>query len=372
MNTASRYKISVSLVICLTIMILVSLLSIYSSTSILTANVLMKQTFWFILGGVLIFIIMSQGIEYFYRHANILYLINVALLFLVLFIGKEVNGARAWFDVPLLGSFQPSEFMKISLLLLLAVKINEFNETSFNNSSNDEAKFIARCFGLTLIPSVLTFLEPDTGAVIFYFIILLSMLFVSGIDMQWFLIGIGGLLGLAVFFIIIYFISNDLFITLFGTSSFYRIDRLINFTSGNAYQLNNALASMGSGGFWGHGIKQLPLYFPEANTDFIFAVWVSSTGFMGGLLLILIFIWYDLKILSMINNTTNINKYIIGGIMGFIITSQIINIGMTVGLFPIIGITLPYISYGGSSLLTIFIMTGLLFTINNEQIRFTN
>lgn len=372
MNITSRYRVSLSLVIGLILMMVISLLSIYSSSSILSADVLLKQVFWFFIGISLILLIMSQGIEYFYRHANVLYIINVILLFLVLFVGKEVNGAKAWFEIPLIGSFQPSEFMKISLLLLLAVKINEFNERSLGLDSSDEVKFIFKCFVLTLLPSILTFFEPDTGAIIFYFIILLSMLFVSGINIRWFLLGAASIAGLAILFVLIYFINSDLFITLFGTSSFYRIDRLINFTSGDAYQLNNALTSMGSGGFWGHGINQLPLYFPEANTDFIFAVWVSSTGFIGGLLLILIFIWYDLKILSMINNTNNINKYIIGGVMGFIVTSQIINIGMTIGLLPIIGITLPYISYGGSSIVTIFIMTGLIFTINNEQIRFTN
>ena len=377
MKKASKYRVDISLWICLLIFIAISLVSIYSAGSIMPAfytDVFVKQIAWFIIGLVFIFIIMTLGSGYFFRHAKTLYIIGIVLLLLVLFFGIEVNGARRWFEIPFLGfSFQPSEFMKIPLILMLAVKISDYNEVNHRADRNEELRLIGSCFLITLIPSVLTFLEPDTAPIIFYFATLFIMLFISGINRRWFVIGITALLSFAVLFFVIYFINSNLFISLFGTGSFYRIDRVLSWTSGDAYQLTNALAAMGNGGLFGDGIRNIALYFPEAHTDFIFAVLVSTFGFLGGMVLILTFTWFIIKIISLTyTDDHNITTYLVSGIAGYMIVSILINIGMVLGLIPIIGITLPFISYGGSSVLTMMIMAGLLFTVNNEKIRFTN
>jgi rod shape determining protein RodA len=138
-------------------------------------------------------------------------------------------------------------------------------------------------------------------------------------------------------------------------------------------QLENALAGIGSAGLFGYGFNNLPIYFPEPQTDFIFSVYAISFGFIGTTLLLILLLYFDIKLVSMVYKSgNNTNKYVIGGIIGMIIYQQLQCIGMNIGLLPITGITFPYISYGGSSLLSYMIMTGLIFNISNESLRYTN
>ena len=118
----------------------------------------------------------------------------------------------------------------------------------------------------------------------------------------------------------------------------------------------------------GHGFRNTPIYFPEAQTDFIFAVFASNFGLLGSLILLSLIALFDIRIsLIAMRSNTNINKYIIGGILGMLIYQQLQNIGMTFGLMPITGITLPFISYGGSSLISYMIMIGIVFNISREN-----
>ena len=171
----------------------------------------------------------------------------------------------------------------------------------------------------------------------------------------------------------IYFINQDLFVKIFGTSFFLRIDRLLDWSNKSGYQLENGISAIGSAGLFGHGFNKTPVYFPEPQTDFIFAVFGSNFGFIGSLALISLLIFFNVKLIMIaIKNNSNINKYVIGGIVGMLIYQQFQNIGMTIGLMPITGITLPFISYGGSSLLSYMIMVGIIFNISNETLRYTN
>ena len=133
------------------------------------------------------------------------------------------------------------------------------------------------------------------------------------------------------------------------------------------------MTAIGSGGLFGAGWKNTPIYFPEPQTDFIFAVFSSNFGLVGAISLIGLIIYFDVKlILTAINSQKNLNKYIIAGIVGMLIYQQFQNIGMTIGIMPITGITLPFISYGGSSLLSYMIMVGIIFNISNDSLRYTN
>ena len=194
------------------------------------------------------------------------------------------------------------------------------------------------------------------------------MMFASGIRFRWFVLGfllvtlgIGSVLG-------IYFFKEELFIDLFGTSIFYRLDRLFDWQNGSGFQLENALAAIGSAGLFGHGFNKTPIYFPESSTDFIFAVFASNFGIIGVLILLSIIIYFDIELIKIgkrkIDDT---NKYILAGVVGMLLFQQIQNIGMTVGLLPITGITLPFISYGGSSLLSYMLLVGILLNISMEK-----
>lgn len=370
----SRYKVDIWLPILLFLFIVISLLTIGSAQGLLSNNTLViKQLLWYIAGIIIILFIMFIGNDFIYKNAWILYVLGVLSLLGLLLFAKPINNARCWYTIPGLGTIQPSEFMKIILIITLGTMIHKFNEEYRTPTIMDEFKFLIKVGIVVLIPSLLTFLQPDTGVVLIYLLITVVMLFISGIRYRWFLIAFS-IIGIAIFAVLlVYFINTDLFIKIFGTDFFLRVDRLLDWSSKSGYQLENGMISIGSGGFLGMGLGNTPIYFPEPQTDFIFAVYANNFGFLGSLFLLGLFILFDVKlILLAIKNTNLTNKYIIAGIVGMLIYQQLQNIGMTFGVMPITGITLPFISYGGSSLLSYMMMMGIIFNISNETIRYTN
>jgi len=369
-----NYKVNKWLIITCLLFCIISVFTIGSAQELIGASDLMKrQLIWYLIGFILIIVIMKIKNDFFVKYSWILYIIGVVFLGLLLIFGSKVNGAKCWFSIPGIGTFQPSEFMKIILILTLGNMINKFNDKHPNPTCFDEFKFIVCVLFVVFIPSILTFLQPDTGVVLIYLLITFVMLFISGIRLRWFVIAFI-VLGLAVGSVIfIYFYSQDLFIKVFGTSFFLRVDRLLDWSSSSGYQLENGLAAIGSGGLFGYGLNNTPIYFPEPQTDFIFAVYASNFGFIGSLFLLCLIAYFDIKLICLAIKTNNsINKYIISGIIGMLIYQQVQNIGMTIGLLPITGITLPFISYGGSSLLSYMLMLGFIFNISNEVIREKN
>ena len=166
------------------------------------------------------------------------------------------------------------------------------------------------------------------------------------------------------------FFQENTFIQLFGTSIYYRLERIFNWSNGSGLQLENAMAAIGSAGLFGHGYNQTPIYFPESSTDFIFAVFASNFGFVGVIILISLIFYLDIQIVLLARKKIeDTNQFILAGILGMLVFQQIQNIGMTVGLLPITGITLPFISYGGSSLLSYMLLVGILLNISVKKNR---
>ena len=376
MKKISKYKIDKWVLIPLLIFALISIITIYSAQTILPSylqNLALRQIIWYVVGFGLAYFMMFIGNDFIYDHAWVLYGIGILSLIGLFFFGTDINDARCWYTIPGVGTIQPSEFMKIILIITLGTVIHDFNENFSNPSLMEEFKFLIKVGIIVLIPSILTFLQPDTGVVLIYLLITFVMLFISGIRYRWFIIAIGLLLALVGVVLGIYFINQDLFVDIFGTSFFLRVDRLLDWSNKSGYQLENGLLSIGSGGIFGTGIKNTPLYFPEAQTDFVFAVYASNFGFIGSMFLILLLLFFDIRLIQIaLKSRSNKNKYVIAGIVGMLIYQQIQNIGMTIGLMPITGITLPFISYGGSSLLSYMIMAGIIFNISNETLRYTN
>ena len=376
MKNISKYKVDLSILIPIFLLFIISIISIYSTKRLLTPefnNLWLKQIIWYLIGLILAYSTMRLGNKFLYNNAYIFYLIGILSLILVLFFGINVNNATCWFKIPFIGTIQPSEFMKIFLIITLSRMITDFNETFKNPDIIDELKFLLKVLIIVFIPSVLTFIEPDTGAVIMYLIITFIMLFVGGLRKRWFILTIGIIIVLLGSFLAIYYLNQDLFIKLFGTSFFYRMDRITNWSESSGLQLKNSLIAIGSSGITGHGINSTPIYFPEMQTDFIFTVIASNFGLLGASVLILILIYFDINLLLTANKTTDTtDKYAIGGIIAVLLFQQIQNISMTIGLLPIMGITLPFISYGGSSLLSYMLLVGIIFNVSNESLRFTN
>lgn len=373
MYSKKKIKIDFILLIIVLLLATISLISINSAENLLGSradNYTIKQLIWYIIGFIAIIILSFIKNENILKYTKYLYLAGVLSLIILLIFGKPINNAKCWFEIPHIGVFQPSEFMKIILILFLSYFIDDFHDKYPIPSIKEELFFLLKVAIIVGIPSILTFLQPDTGVVLIYLLITFIMLFISGIRYRWFAtilltlaIGIGSVLA-------IYFINTDLFIKIFGTSFFLRVDRLLDWSSKSGYQLENGMTAIGSAGIFGFGVNKTPIYFPEPQTDFIFAVYASNFGYIGSIILLALLLCLDLKLINIaMKATNNINKYIISGCVAMLIYQQVQNIGMTFGLLPITGITLPFISYGGSSLLSYMIMLGIIFNISSEEKR---
>ena len=286
-----------------------------------------KQLIWFVLGLISLFIVSKLKEKHLKTISILLYIVSIILLTVVLF-HPYTNGSRGWLKLYKI-SIQPSEITKISLILMAL----------FLNNKNFISKLIFVL--IFLIPSILTFVEPDTGAVIIYGIIFLFFLpkFFSKKEITVFL-SISLILVGSLFYL--YFCQKDIFIDIFDTSIYYRLDRISAFKNQDNMQVNNALISIGSGKL---------LYFPEANNDFFFAYLLSKNYYNFYLIIISYFLICTLFLLI---------KTPLSNLFLYILLFQVTeNIGMNFNLLPVIGIPLPFLSYGGSHTITTFLMLGL-------------
>ena len=366
-------KINLKILIPIILLSIISIITINSAlmyTSKSLGNLALKQAIWYGIGWLLVIVLMKVKNEYLYRRTWILYIVGNLLLVGLLLFADPINSSKCWFIIPGIGSIQPSEFMKIFLMLTLATMIHNFRNDYDSPTWKQEFIFIIKTLIIVIIPSILTFLQPDTGCVIMYLVIYVSMMFTSGIRIQWFIIAFIVLGILVGGFLYLYFYKEDTFIKIFGSSIYYRLERIIKWKEGSGLQLENALTAIGSAGLWGHGYNKTPIYFPESSTDFIFAVYASNFGFVGVIILLAIILYFDVNIIVLSKKKIeDTDKFIISGIIGMLLFQQIQNIGMTIGLVPITGITLPFVSYGGSSLLSYMLIAGVLLNISQKKNR---
>lgn len=357
------------IITCFLFMISIGILSIYSASVLIGTsynNLYIKQIISIITGIIIMIFLIIIGNEKILKYSKVAYITSIFLLTITLFIGKEINGSKCWLTLGGI-TFQPSEFMKISLILLLSEIIEKYH---FKNKRNikEELKLIITTLIITLIPSFLVFIEPDTGSVIMYILIWLTLLFISPLRNRWIIILITFITLLFSSFILTYIFYPDILIKIFSSSIFYRIDRILNWQISEGMQLENSLIAIGTGGFKGTGLTNTPIYIPEAYSDFIFPIYANNFGLIGVATLISIIIIFNLiSINKIINTSKTVEKYLITGVIITLIFSQIQNIGMTLGLLPIMGIPLPYISYGGSSIITYTIFIAFIINTNRKK-----
>ena len=331
-------------------------------------NIFIKQIIYYII-GIIILLLSYKYMEEIIKYHYLLYLGCNFLLLILLFLGISVNSSKCWI---ILGpiSFQPSEFMKLSLILTLS---NLLYKNRFKRVLKNDFFLLLKSFIILLIPSILTFLGPDTGVIIIYFMITITMILYCGINKKLYLIISIIILIILSISIYLYLFQKELLLDILGNNLFYRLDRILNWQKGTGYQLENSLIAIPSSGLFGFGFNNIPLYYPEASTDFIFTSFSSCFGFIGNIFLITIIILFDTSILKLINSKTKVrNQYLLIGIFIMILYQQIQNIGMTISLLPITVITLPFISYGGSSLLSYMFILGIILKINNYQNKYIN
>ena len=359
------------LILPIIIFFFVSLMSIFTAQKITNnslGNIFIKQITFYIIGFIIL-IIAYYNKKRITKYSFLLYIFFNALLLILLFMGISINGSKCWLIIGPI-SFQPSEFMKIILIIIIARVLSKFRS---RKNMKKEFKMLLVIFALVLIPSILTFLEPDTGVVLIYFTITISMILYRGINKKWYLILLAIIGIIAIIFVILFFYKKDVLINFLDSSIFYRIDRVLNWQKQSGYQLENSIITIASSGIFGFGINNIPLYFPEASTDFIFTTFSSIFGLIGNIIFLIFTIYFDINILKICKKKIKkSDEYIVIGLFSMILYQQIQNICMTIGLLPITGLTLPFISYGGSSLLSYMFIIGIILRIYHDNYKYIN
>lgn len=321
------------------ILIPILILNIISLTFLHSTPYFKRHLLYLFLSYLILFIFSKINIKFILKLLPYFYIISIFLLGLVLLIGREIKGAKAWLHLYGI-SIQPSEITKLILVIYLSYL-------------TIKRKNIIYLMIITIIPSILTFLEPDTGAIIFYIIIFLSTLKYTKINKKYLSIFITLITIFIIANISIYFINKDILINIYGTNLFYRIDRLISFKNQDNIQTVNSLISIGA--------HQL-MYIPESHNDFIFASIISKYNpliFIITIICFFLIFYYYLQNITKRKSMSNIFNFILLNILLF---QTFYNILMNLSLLPIIGIPLPFLSYGGSYLLTLYALIG--FSIN--------
>jgi rod shape determining protein RodA len=291
-----------------------------------------------------------------------LYSLMIGTICLVLLFGAAARGSRRWIELPYF-RFQPSELAKLLLVVALAAFVID------RTRRGAPARQTLRVLALGLAPAALVFLQPDLGTGIVLVVITIAVLFLAGVRWTHFA-AIGAVAAIAVTLALVVAPAAGLPSPLRG----YQEDRLTAFLhpsndpSDASYQVNQSVTAIGSGEKAGRGDNATQtelLFLPERHTDFIFAVIGERFGFMGAALVLSLYallIWRILRILTLSKNLYG--TLIAGGIAAMLMFQILINVGMTLGVMPVTGITLPLMSYGGSSVLVTFLAIGLLQSIH--------
>jgi len=308
-----------------------------------------KQIIWDLIGFSLFMIIIFFKFNSLISYFPALYVLSVLLLIGLFFFGERISGAIRWYNLPI-GSFQPSELAKISMIGFLGIVLKNKNLKSF----------ILSVF-IMLTPSTLIILEPDLGTAIVLFVIWFVMIWIGGFSKKYIL----GVLLILLIIIPIFF--------LFGLKDYQRA-RILSFLSPNDYRYNEAyhliqsVRTVGSGELFGRGYMNGPSnlygYLPADHTDFIFAVLAEELGFVGTTSLLVLYSLLFFKIFRIFKKTVFENqKLIVAGVFATIAMHSIQNIGMNLGLLPITGLPLPFFTYGGSSTVFFFLSLGFIHNI---------
>ena len=392
-------KFDVGLFLSFLILFIIGLAAIYSSTlhNHAASGNFEKQVFWGLTGLFVFFIVYYLPTTAFRRIAVPSYLFSLFFLIIVLVIGRRIYGQRSWFGFGSFG-FQPSEFAKIGTILGLAYFMSR------KHIDIETFRDIFISLGIGLLPVGLIFLEPDMGTSFVFFALILIMLFWKGISLfGLFVVLSPGIVALSSLFGPLYFVFTMVLVVLtliffkkdiffsgailalnlgagFFTDYMYRAlsphqqKRILTFINpgsdplGSGYNAIQAKVAIGSGGLFGKGFlagNQTQLqYIPEQWTDFIYCVIGEEFGFIGSFIVLILFLYIFLRIIKIASLTKDefISLTLIG-ILSVYFIHTVINVGMVTGLIPVIGIPLPFVSYGGSSLLVNMFMLGIVANI---------
>ncbi|MBP9779816.1 cell division protein FtsW [Candidatus Gracilibacteria bacterium] len=370
-------------------MIMISSVSVYSSFKITSLQVSRgdleeAHNYFYLLRNMLhvgisiaALVIFSKIPYSFYeKNAKNIFFSCLFLLFIVLFIGTKLNGARGWIDIPGVPfSLQPVEFMKIGLILFLASYMKRFRM----KMGEFEEGFLP-FFGIVGMVFLLLIFQPDFGSILIIAPVAISLYFIGGGNIRY--IGVS-LLVCVVGAGAVYSIGKLSGEEGNGNSLSYISQRIDNFVrdskaiieksnpDGKDYQIKQGLIAIGSAGFFGLGFGKSVQkwgYLPEVQGDFIFSVITEELGFLGAFVLLLLYLFIAHRGFTIARSVKDpFGQYVASGITILIIVQACINIGVNLNVVPLTGVTLPFISYGGSSILSLMVAVGILLSISRHM-----
>ncbi len=360
-----KRKIDLLLFFTVILLALFGLLMIYSASYVWAEykfndpyKFVKNQALFFLIGCFLMLWISKVPYQKYLKFNKPILLISLTLLILVLIpgIGTIRNGSRSWFGI---GSFgvQPSEFAKIAILIF-AAKYLSYHEKDMQSFK----KGILPLLSLILFVFFLIMLQPDFGTGVILVMSGIGVMFVAGANFKFFLkLGVLGILGIVVLILI----------------APYRLERILSFLDpwqdplGSGFQMIQSLYAIGPGGLFGYGLgnsRQKHFYLPEPQTDFIFSIISEEFGFLGVLIVSSLFLIIIYKGFQISRNCMDLfGKYLAFGLTFSLSFQTILNLMVVVGLIPVTGVTLPFLSYGGSSLLITMISMGILLNISRKE-----
>lgn len=338
-------------------------LEIYSTTwGTKYGGVHIKQMYWIMGGLVLMFLVSLLDYQVLLENSHWLYVASILSLVAVILFGRKYLGARRWIQLPGGQHFQPSEWMKVVLILAMARYFSEESDQGATLADVVKAGLIAA------VPMVLVLKQPDLGTALTYVPVAVMALFLGGMQFRHaaIILLVAGVLAPTVWH--------------YGLKP-YQKTRLTIFLHPEAdvqkggYQLDQSKIAVGSGGIWGKGVRKgtqtQGSFLPEPHTDFIFAAWCEEHGFVGAMFMLLL---YFMVLMRLVHNAQTApdraGGFVVMGVVAVLIFHILVNIGMVVGFMPVTGIPLPLMSYGGSSLLFIFLALGIVMNIRMR--RFVN
>lgn len=305
---------------------------------------------------------------------HVLYVIGVALLILVYFFGVEINGAKGWFELPGGLTLQPAEIVKIILIIGIAYLMGRRQGDKLNFSGD-----LLTIGAFAFLPFLLVMIQPDLGNAIIYLVIVVGMLWIGNVKYSHVAIGLAAAVAGIVLFMFLFNAFNAEIKDYLNDQKkihwYNRINTFVNpeeATDDNKHQSMYAQIAVGSGGLSGDGYMNGKLknggYIPYTYSDSIFVVIGEEFGFQGAaLLLLLYFLLIYRMIIIAFKCYDRRASYIVIGIVSMFVFQVFQNIGMMIGIMPITGITLPFVSYGGTSLLINMLSIGLVFSIKAHQ-----
>lgn len=376
MNTSRLNKIDYSMYLIILLFMIVSCTIIYSAQKSLPYpdNFVMKQGMWFVLGTIMSSVVYLFDFEQIKKLSLYLYIFGISILTILMLspesIAPEIKGIKAWFSFPGIGSIQPSEFMKIFLILFLAKVIVSHNKKNINKSIKTDLILMTKIILVTFFPLILVLQQPDTGTGLVLISIMIGMIFLSAIDWRIII----SLLTIAILIIstlaFIYIYNSDILLLFLDQ---YQLDRIHSWldpfadTQGIGYQLSQSILSVGSGEIGGTGYRQTNVYVPEAHSDFIFTILAAEFGFLGSSIIMCLYFLLLFKIFSIALKNKGLYEMLIAAGVSSMLTFHIFeNVGMVIGLVPITGIPLPLMSYGGSSVLATILALTVIINISRN------